>query len=177
MSNCNAAVVERARRGDEAAFEQLVESYQMPLFNLCRRMLGEAGEAEDAAQETFLRAYLHLWSYDPSRGFKNWLFAIATHYCIDCLRRRRLAWQPWDAERDYGDALNCEPASGTEQAALQAEGQRETQALLANLAPKDRAVVTMHYWGDMSYAAMAAATGTSVGAVKSRLHRARATGG
>jgi RNA polymerase sigma-70 factor (ECF subfamily) len=173
MVGCDATVVERARWGDEAAFAQLVESYQLPLFNLCFRMLGEPAEAEDAAQETFLRVYLHLQSYDPRRGFKSWLFAVAAHYCIDCLRRRRLAWQPWDAGHDYHDALNCQPAPGPEQAAMQAEGRRETQALLARLAPKDRALVVMHYWGELSYAEMAEATGTSLGAVKSRLHRAR----
>jgi RNA polymerase sigma-70 factor (ECF subfamily) len=172
MSGCDAMVVECARRGDEAAFACLVESYQRPLFNLCFRMLGEAGEAEDATQETFLRVYLRLPSYDPRRGFKNWLFAVAAHYCIDCLRRRRLVWQPWEPEQEYPDAPGSEP--GPELAALKAEDEREAQALLARLAPKDRAVVVMHYWGDMSYAEMAEATGASLGAVKSRLHRARA---
>jgi len=169
-------VVERARRGDAAAFERLVESYRLPLYNLCYRMLGEAGEAEDATQETFLRVYLHLQSYDPLRGFKCWLFAVATHYCIDCLRRRRLRWQSWDAEyddHDDHDALTGAPAPLPEQAVLQTEDQHEIRALLAHLVPQDRAVVIMHYWCAMSYAEIADASGTSIGAVKSRLHRAR----
>src|SRR5579859_5772067 len=174
MSGRDATAIERARRGDEFAFVRLVHSYQVPLYNLCFRMLGEAGEAEDAAQETLLRVYLHLQCYDPRREFKTWLFAIATHFCIDRLRRRRLVWQPWDAEHDYQGALNIETAPGPEQAVLQSEDECETQALLARLASKDRAVVVMHYWGDMSYAEMAAATGATVGAVKSRMHRARA---
>ena len=172
MSGCDAQVVECARRGDAAAFACLVESYQRPIFNLCFRMLGEAGEAEDATQETFLRVYLRLPSYDPRRGFKNWLFAVAAHYCIDCLRRRRWVWQPWEAEQEYPDAPGGEP--GPELAALRADEQRAAQMLLARLGPKDRAVVVMHYWGDLSYAEMAEATGASLGAVKSRLHRARA---
>ena len=82
----------RARAGDQTAFTTLVEAYQTPIYNLCYRMLGEAGEAEDAAQETFLRAYSQLASYDPSRPFKTWLFSIANHHCIDRLRKRRLTW-------------------------------------------------------------------------------------
>jgi len=173
MNGCEETMVQRARRGDEAAFERLVESYQLPVYNLCFRMLGEAGEAEDATQETFLRVYLHLQSYDPLRGFQSWLFAVATHYCIDCLRRRRLTWQPWEPECDYHEAPNLARMPLPEQAVLQTESQRETQALLARLAPPDRAVVVMHYWGGMSYSEMAQATGCSPGAVKSRLHRAR----
>ena len=173
MTICDVNMVERARHGDTAAFEGLVESYRLPLYNLCLRLLGEAGEADAATQETFLRVYLHLPSYDPLRGFKSWLFAVATHYCIDCLRRRRLTWQPWEAEGDYHDAPNLAPATLPEQAVLQSETQRETQALLARLGPQDRAVVVMHYWGGLSYAEMAEAIGSSLGAVKSRLHRAR----
>jgi RNA polymerase sigma-70 factor (ECF subfamily) len=174
MSGCDANVIGQAGRGDALAFERLVNSYQASLYNLCFRMLGEAGEAEDAAQETFLRVYLHWQCYDPRREFKTWLFAIATHFCIDRLRRRHLALQPWDAEHDYQGAVNTEIAPDPEQIILQTEGEHETQALLARLASKDRAVVVMHYWGDMSYAEMAAATGSTVGAMKSRMHRARA---
>ena len=174
MSGCEAAVVEPARRGDKAAFERLVESYQAPLFNLCFRMLREAGDAEDATQETFLQVYLHLKSYDPQRGFKNWLFSVASHFCIDRLRRRRRpAWQPWDAERLYHDAANDGAVPGSEQTVLQAEGRLEIQERLACLAPKERQVLAMHYGEDMSYAEIAAETGTSAGAVKSCLHRAR----
>src|SRR3972149_11642264 len=82
--------VARANEGDQEAFAMLVEAYQTPVFNLCMRMLGERGEAEDAAQESFLRAYRGLRRYDPERPFGTWLLSIASHYCIDQLRRRRL---------------------------------------------------------------------------------------
>lgn len=173
MTGCNAAVIERAIGGDEAAFERLVASYRVPLYSLCFRMLGEVGEAEDAVQEIFLRVYLHLHNYDPQREFRAWLFVAATRFCMTRLRRRRLAWQPWDAEHDHLGVLNIETAPDPEQTVVQAEDEGETQALLARLAWKDRAVVVMHYWDDMTYADMAAATGTSPGAVKSRMHRAR----
>lgn len=173
MCICDATVIEQARRGDAVAFERLVESYQAPLFNLCLRILGDAAEAEDATQETFLRVYLHLNSYDPQRDFKNWLFSVGSHFCIDRIRRRHVMWQPWDAERLYHEAANGGAAPASELTVLQAEGRLETQALLACLAPKERQVVAMHYWGDLSYAEIATATSSSPGAVKSCLHRAR----
>jgi RNA polymerase sigma-70 factor (ECF subfamily) len=79
-----------ALSGDHAAFSALVETYQTPVFNLCYRMLGDRCEAEDAAQEAFLRAYSRLRSYDPARPCETWLLSSAAHYCIDRLRTRRV---------------------------------------------------------------------------------------
>ena len=76
-------LVRQVLAGDQQAFAQLVEEYQRPVYNLTYRMLGNAGEAEDAAQEAFLRAYQHLDRYDIDRSFKTWLLSIASNYCID----------------------------------------------------------------------------------------------
>ena len=73
----------RVMEGDDLAFTRLVEKYQRPVYNLCYRMLGNAGDAEDAAQEAFLRAYKSLNRYDQKRPFATWLLSIASHYCID----------------------------------------------------------------------------------------------
>jgi RNA polymerase sigma-70 factor (ECF subfamily) len=164
--------VRRARAGDEAAFTALVEVYQAPIYNLCYRMLGEAGEAEDAAQETFLRAYSQLGSYDPGRSFKTWLFSIGSHHCIDRLRKRRLTWLSLDDDLPPHPALR-EDTPGPEEANERREHSEAVQAMLARLAPDDRAVIVMRYWHDLSYEEMAEATRTTVSAVKSRLHRAR----
>jgi RNA polymerase sigma-70 factor (ECF subfamily) len=154
---------------------ELVEFYQAPIFRLCFRLLGEATEAEDAAQETFLRAYRHLEGYLPARSFRTWLFSIATHYCIDLLRRRRPPDLPLEAEQVCRHPSMAEAGPGPEGTALQLEEQAEFQTLLARLAPKDRQVIMMHYWGALSYSEIAQATGASTEAVKSRLHRARAS--
>ena len=79
MSDDEKLWIARARQGDDEAFAQLVEAYQRPVFNICYRMLGEPAEAEDAAQETFIRAYTRIESYDPKRKFSSWLLAIASH--------------------------------------------------------------------------------------------------
>ena len=82
--------VDAARQGDKQAFGFLVQAYERPIFNLTYRMLGSAEEAEDAAQETFLRAYSRLNQYDPAMKFSTWLFSIANHHCIDRLRRENV---------------------------------------------------------------------------------------
>lgn len=79
-----------AQNGDDDAFTRLVERYQNPVYNLCYRMLGDSQEAEDAAQESFWRAYQAIRRYDPERSFATWLLSIAAHYCIDLQRKRRL---------------------------------------------------------------------------------------
>jgi RNA polymerase sigma-70 factor (ECF subfamily) len=162
----------RARAGDEAAFTQLVETYHVAIYNLCYRMLGEAGEAEDAAQETFLRAYAQLHSYDPARPFKTWLFSIASHHCIDRLRRRRLTWLSLDEPLPPHPALQAQ-GPGPEELSVRREQSEALQAVLASLAPDDRTMIVMRYWYDLSYEEIAEATGATVSAVKSRLHRAR----
>ena len=70
-------LVARVIDGDQSAFAELVETYQQSVYNLTYRMLGNAGEAEDAAQEAFLRAYQHIKRYDTERSFKTWLLSIA----------------------------------------------------------------------------------------------------
>lgn len=163
-----------ARQGNQAAFTALVNTYQHPIYNLCYRMLGGCDEAQDATQETFLRAYTQLHRYDPERPFKTWLFSIASHYCIDRLRRRRVTWVDIDDEPLAGHPALRERRISPEDNALKSERAGDIQALLEGLAPKDRAAVVMLYWYDLSYQEIAEATGTTVSAVKSRLHRARA---
>jgi len=139
-------------------------------------MLGDAGEAEDAAQETFLRAYAQLGSYDTGRSFKTWLFSIANHHCIDRLRKRRLTWLSLDDDLPPHPALQ-EQAPGPEETLVRRQQSDLLQGLLAKLPPDDRAVIVMRYWYDMSYEEIAEATRATVSAVKSRLHRARGSMG
>jgi RNA polymerase sigma-70 factor, ECF subfamily len=166
-------LVAGARAGSPAAFAALVEAYQRPIYNLCYRMLGDPGEAEDAAQEAFLRAYSQLHRYDPGRSFKTWLFAIASHHCIDRLRRRRVTWLGIDDEPLLTHPALLEPRPGPEQMAVRREEEAAIQGALAKLAPRDRSAIVMRYWYDMSYDEIARVTGSTASAVKSRLHRAR----
>lgn len=165
----------QAQRGDDQAFTQLVEIYQKPVYNLCYRMLGEAEDAEDAAQETFLRAYQRLDSYDPARPFATWLLSIAAHYCIDRLRRRRFSAFSIDEEDDDSPAFEIPDADAPnpERESARREEREKLHALLASLEARDRAAVVLRYWHDASEAEIAETLGLTVSAVKSRLHRAR----
>jgi RNA polymerase sigma-70 factor (ECF subfamily) len=160
----------RAQKGDAEAFSRLIESYQRPVFNLCYRMLGDAGDAEDAAQETFLRAYKAMKDYDQSRPFPTWLLSIAAHYCIDQIRKRRMAIVSMD-DLPYQEISDDTP--GPEWAMSRKEEQKRVHALLETLTPTDRAAVVMYYWYDFSYEEIGKALTLSMSAVKSRLHRAR----
>lgn len=165
-------LVARVLEGDQGAFAELVEAYQRPVYNLTYRMLGEAREAEDAAQEAFLRAYQHLERYDPQRSFKTWLLSIASNYCIDRLRKRRLTWLSIDEPLPPHPALTSD-TPGPETATLSGERSEAVQELLADLAPDYRAAVVLRYWYDMPYAEIAATLDTTESAIKSRLFRAR----
>ena len=161
-----------AIQGDQDAFGRLVTVYQTPVYNLTYRMLGNAAEAEDAAQETFLRAYAHLRRYDPARSFKTWLLSIASHYCIDRLRRRRINWL--ELEDEIAEAESLAPNSPNPVGVvIQREHEESMQVLLAQLSPTDRAAVSLRYWYDYSYEEIANTLNLTVSAVKSRLHRSR----
>ncbi len=173
MSELEVEWLYRASEGDKAAFERLVLAYQAPVYSLCLRILGDPFEAEDAAQETFLRAYRSIGRYDPERRFLNWILTIASNHCVDRLRKRRLptlsleALKPWQALPD--------PAEGPEVSLSEQEGREMIDRMLDELRPLDRAAIVMRYWYDLSYEEIAEMLSLSVSAVKSRLHRARRT--
>jgi RNA polymerase sigma-70 factor (ECF subfamily) len=165
-------LVARVLEGDQQAFAELVETYQRSVYNLAYRMLGNAREAEDAAQEAFLRAYQHLKRYDPTRSFKTWLLSITSNHCIDRLRKRRLTWLSIDEPLPAHPSLVSSEAD-PEGAAEEGEHQEAVQDLLDGLAPDYRAAVVLRYWYDMSYAEIARTLDTTESAIKSRLFRAR----
>ena len=161
----------QARRGDEHAFAQLVEAYQLPVYNLAYRMLGSGAEAEDATQEAFLRVWTKLDTYDPSRKLSSWVLSVASHYCIDRLRRRRggqVSMEEIMASR-WLPADDPKPEDHT----LANEQDARVRQLLQYLQPQYRLVIVLRYWHDKSYTEIAEITGTTESAVKSRLHRAR----
>lgn len=167
--------VSQAQQGGDEAFTKLVETYQTPVFNLCYRMLGEPDLAEDAAQETFLRAYQHMHRYDEKRPFATWLLSIAAHYCIDKLRRRKFSMFSMDAEDEEGNSFELPDvnAPNPEGESIKGQTQERVHAMLEGLDATDRAAIIMRYWYDYSEKEIAESLRLTVSAVKSRLHRAR----
>lgn len=170
MSNLEAEWLQKARQGSDEAFEFLVERYQTPVYNLCYRMLGNSQEAEDAAQESFWRAYQALQRYDPQRPFATWLLSIAAHYCIDQQRRRRITSVPFD---NAIEEMLPDHTPNPESVTIVSEQDRRLHQLLSALNPQDRAVLVLRYWYDLSDAEIGQTLSMSISAVKSRLHRAR----
>lgn len=170
MSGNELEWLQQARKGDDAAFTSIVETYQRPVYNLCYRMLGDPIDAEDAAQETFWRAYQNLHKYDPARSFPTWLLSIAAHFCIDQQRKRRIPILSVELlpEEDAPD-----PAPNPEKVVGEMEETSQMRRLLNHLGPQDRAAVVLRYWYDFSEDEIARTLNLTVSAVKSRLHRAR----
>jgi len=166
------AWINLALHGDEKVFTLLVETYQKPVYNLCYRMLGEPEAAEDASQETFLKAYQNLVRYDPTRPFPTWLLAIAVHHCIDILRRRRIFPLMIDGEEGQIDLPDpCAPDPEMEVARRQ--DRDRLQNCLKFLDPTNRAAVILRYWQDYSEREIAEALNLTVPAVRLRLYRSR----
>jgi len=163
----------RARAGEQEAFAQLVYRYQDAVYNMCYRMLGDSGEAEDAAQETFLRVYNNLHRYDMKRSLKTWILSIASNHSIDRLRKRRLQTVSLDDEPTAAALALRSDDPSPEQALLMQEHNDTFQALLQHLDDRYRAAVIYRYWYGYSYAEIAAAMDTTESAIKSLLHRAR----
>ncbi len=189
--------VEAAREGDQAAFAHLVEPLRHELQVHCYRMLGSVEDAEDAVQETLLRAWSRLDSYAGRAPLRAWVYGIATHTCLDALRRRKArAWPvdlagPADPHRyelasvdvpwlqPYPDRLlNVGGAQGEEPEAVVTARETIELAFLAaiqRLPARQRAVLILRDTLDWSVADTAAALGVSRAAVNSALQRAHAT--
>ena len=161
----------QAQKGDQGAFARLVEAYQVPVYNLAYRMLGNSTEAEDAAQEVFIRAYTKLSTCDPTRKFSSWILSIASHYCVDRLRRRKGDWV--SIEEDVAASWLPDKRPKPEEITLRREQSAVIHDLLQQLPPQYRLVVALRYWYDLSYEEIAGMTQDTESAVKSRLHRAR----
>ena len=170
MSTLEAEWLQQALAGDETAFANIVEAYQRPVFNLCYRMLGDPIDAEDAAQETFWRAYQALKRYDQKRAFATWLLSIAAHYCIDQQRKRRMPILSMELLPEE-DAPDYSPSP--EKIVTELEESSQMRKLLSRLGPQDRAALILRYWYEFSEEEIARTLSLTVSAVKSRLHRAR----
>ncbi len=177
-SGADGEILRRCLAGDEAAYRELVERYQRQVFSLARRMLGNAEDAEDLTQETFVRMFRALDRYDSSRPFPAWLFTIATRLCIDHLRRRRvrpISMVQHDPAADEDYTLEIEDKGlRPDELAAHAEEEDRVRDLIDALPHHYRIVVLLRHQQDLSYEEIAEALHLPLGTVKARIHRARA---
>jgi len=173
----DAELVASALRGSEEAFRDLVLRFERPVYALILRMVHDAEQAEDLAQEVFVKAYRHLASYDPRRKFASWLFKVAHNSTIDHLRRSQLDTVPLAAEQEDGGGLLAVLAdTSAESPAAAAERRDMARALeraIARLRPEYREAVVLRYVEGLAYQEICEVLGLPVGTVKTNLHRAR----
>ena len=176
-------LVERVQAGDVAAFEVLVRRYERWVFTLAFRMVGDRQEAEDLAQDVFLKAYRGLRGFRGASRFSTWLYAIASHHCLNYLassaaRLRREAWDPdpvGDRGGDVPSVLDRLPdgGPGPDVIAENRDLRQTIQNELARLLEGHRLVLVLRDVQGMSYDEIAETLGIELGTVRSRLHRAR----
>ena len=159
-------LIVRARRGDRNAFGELVTCYQTGVFNVCFRLLHERSEAEDLAQETFMRAYDRLPMFDLDREFGPWIRRIAANLCLNYLESRKVTAQ-LDEERDADDGQTPE-----RQVEVRERSAQIRDALLS-LPPHYRVVIELRHYQELSYDEIASELKIPLSDVKSHLFRAR----
>lgn len=176
------ALVDRCRKGELRAFEALVAKYQDRLFNMILRMVGRHADAEELAQETFLKALENIGQFRGQSGFYTWLFRIAANLAISHRRRAgRIRFTPLqgsdDADPGQAEALTAATAHrrspSPDAAAMSSEVNRRVSAAIDELDDEFRVVVVLRDIEDMDYAKIAEVLKLPVGTIKSRLHRAR----
>ncbi|MBV9867505.1 MAG: sigma-70 family RNA polymerase sigma factor [Abitibacteriaceae bacterium] len=170
-------LLERCRRGDTTAFDEIVAQHQNRIYNLCYWMLSDPEEAADAAQDAFVRAYRSLDHFRGDCAFGTWLHRIAVNVCLDATRRRKRAAVPFSTiEGDEDQSREQEPADTAHTPAEQADRQERHRALyeaLAALSENHRTVLVLLDIQGHSYEEAAASLELPLGTVKSRLNRAR----
>jgi RNA polymerase sigma-70 factor (ECF subfamily) len=159
------AAVKRCLNGEPAAFEVLVGRYQQIMFNVALRMLGNYEDARDAAQNTFVKAYEKLGTYDPERRFFSWIYRILMNECLN-LRRRPATEQLADTGAAVADSSEVDVVEA-------AERKRDVRQAILSLSPAYREVIVLRHFAALSYEQMSEAIGVPTKTVKSRLHTAR----
>jgi RNA polymerase sigma-70 factor (ECF subfamily) len=173
--------IERASTGDGEAFEMLVRKHQTRVFSLVYRMLGDHAEAEEMAQEIFLKAFRALKRFERKSRFSTWLYSIATNHCLNQLesRRRRPRLQELNRsarrEGNPGPLLDqvADPTAGADQALERADLQRLVQEQLLTLTPEHRSILVLRDIQGLTYEEIGEILSLEPGTVRSRLHRAR----
>lgn len=175
----DAELMLRVKNGDITAFESLVDKYKQPIINLLYRMLHDVEEAEDLAQNVFVRAYQSANRYEVTAKFSTWLFTIARRLCLNELRRRgrhpaeslEASQENDESPKQFEDAKTFSPPDQF----LHRELEQKIQEALHDLPEKQRIAILMCRSDEHSYEEIAKTLECSVSATKSLIHRGRET--
>jgi RNA polymerase sigma-70 factor (ECF subfamily) len=169
----------RLLQGEASAFQEVVARYQRRIFGFCLRMIGDVAEAEDLAQEVFLRAFRSIRRFRRQSKFSTWLYQIARNLSLNrirYLRRRRtsdLQSVPMENEASLAVVFENGEIDSPEGAVLEQERRRHLSEAIVSLDVSYREVILLRDVEGLSYGEISETLGTAVGTVKSRLHRGR----
>jgi len=155
-------LVAQAQEGDLPAFEELVKKYQREVYGLACRMVSDAEEARDLAQQAFLQAFIHIKSFRRDAQFRTWLFRIAINQCYNFLKSRR----------KFGDPIDCDEVNlageeaSPEEDLVSQDDHRRLYAAMAELPAKQRAVITLKIEQALSYQEISQILGGTAGAAR-----------
>jgi RNA polymerase sigma-70 factor (ECF subfamily) len=168
------ALVRTAQAGDEASFRGLFDSHHRRIYSLAFRYLRNAADAEDVLQETFIRAYRALSTYDPERGlnFSAWINRIGIHCSIDALRRNRKRNGSGQEDEIMNALPDRHPESDPERTARNREVRERVAEALDRLSPKQRMIFTLRHYEGFTMREIAESAEITEGAVKKHLFRA-----
>lgn len=173
MTADEAAWVERAKAGDQAAFEAIFQRYERQIYSFIYRMMGDPDDAYDLTQDCFVKAYKALGRTNDDLNVSAWLHRIASNACLDVLRRRqRLRWLPWEAPK-HDHLLVSTPLDDPERSAISQETRVTVQRVLDKMSHRHRLALILREYEGLSCEEIGEVMGLSRSAVKSMLFRAR----
>ncbi len=177
MSDKDFSLVRRAKNGEPAAFEELVQLYQNKIYTLCLRMSGNAEDAFDLSQEAFLRVYKALPLFKEQSSFSTWVYSIATNVCIDFARKQKKhKTVPLHITDEHGEETLREIPDNRyhpEQEYEKTELREAVAAGLDSLSPEHREILILREISGLSYQEIGEVLDLESGTVKSRINRAR----
>jgi len=162
------SLTQLAAQGDQDAFGELVQLHQSAVFNVAYRMLGNQRDAEDAAQEAFIRAYKAFDNFDSDRPFRPWIKRIVTNLCLNRIKGHRPT-----LSLESGLPPPKEPNPGPEAQTAKRQRETEIRSAIISLNPRYRAVIELRHFQDMNYEEIAKTLSKPLSTVKSDLFRAR----
>lgn len=169
----------RLKDGDQSAFRELVERHKLSVLNLCLRFVGNKADAEDLAQEVFIRIFQAAPTYEVKAAFTTWVYRIAVNLCLNHQRRKKIIQffslnHKYSPNSQFDDRQPEIPVSENPDTEFERkELQQLVQDAIQSLPENQRTVIILHRYHELSYQEIAAVLDTSVSAVESRLHRAK----
>lgn len=169
-------LVELSQQGSRPAFATLVERHKTAVFSMAHRIIGNREDAEEAAQDTFIRAYRALDQFRRDSKFSTWLYRIAMNVCLTKMRQTRLDVTSIDASMDEEESTPLQlpdPGENPDRLVERTEFQERVRALIASLSPKYSAVLMLYHIHELSYEEISETLDLPIGTVKAHLFRAR----